>query len=93
MPHQKVECSHTKITKFYTELFSDNLTNENLHSKKTEDDFDLPKVINNAVNVIKEQSDPYSTKMSIKTKQNFFLQNLQLIFSRRFRPLMCSHFH
>ena len=43
----------------YSELFSDN--DENLHSKKIEYDLDLPKVIKNAVNIIKEKSNPYSS--------------------------------
>ena len=50
----------------YTELFSDNLTDENLHSKKIEYDFDLPKVIKNAVNIIQEKSDPCSSLFQTK---------------------------
>ena len=48
----------------YSELFSDN--DENLHSKKIEYDFDLPKVIKNAVNIIKEKSNPYSSLFQTK---------------------------
>ena len=58
MPDQTVECNCRKISKF-TQLFSDK--NENLHSKKIQHDFDLPKVIKSVVNIIKEKSDPYSS--------------------------------
>ena len=50
----------------YIELFCDSLTNENLHSKKIEYYFDLPKVNKNAVNIIKEKSELYSSLFQTK---------------------------